>query len=90
MPKPQTVRNVAVFLLLLGISFLAAYLYLDAHGHPKLASMFFMLAIPCDGAFAVAIVFWVYCSTWAHEPERPRMPMPGPPPGAQKPPAPKP
>jgi hypothetical protein len=77
MPKPQSIRNMALFALLLGLAFLGLNLYLDATGHPKLANLFFMLGILSNVTFAGLAVFWGLCSAWVREPERPPMPMPG-------------
>jgi hypothetical protein len=75
MPKPQSIRNMALFALPLGLTFLGLNLYLDATGHPKLANLFFMLGILSNVAFAGLAVFWGLCSAWVREPERPPAPM---------------
>lgn len=77
MPKPQSIRNMALFALLLGLTFLGLNLYLNATGYPKLANLFFMLGILSNVTFAGLAVFWGLCSAWVREPERPPMQMPG-------------
>jgi hypothetical protein len=77
MPSLKFARTAAIAALLLGAAFLAANLYLDATGHPKLANMFFILAILCDVAFVVFIVLWAAVKSWLIEPARPPAPTPG-------------
>jgi hypothetical protein len=81
MPSPPFIRNMALSALLLGVSFLAANLYLDATGYPKLANLFFMLGILSNTAFAGLAVLWGLCSAWVNEAQRPGAPMPGAKPG---------
>jgi hypothetical protein len=81
MPKPQTVRNVALGALLLGMIFLGANLYFGAHRYYALANTSFMLAIVFIFIFALAAVLWSYCAAWVREPQRQGGPMPGAMPG---------
>jgi hypothetical protein len=77
MLNPKFTGKAAISALLLGVTFLAANLYLGATGHPKLANLFFVLAILSNTAFAVLAVLWVFCIAWLRESERPPTPTPG-------------
>ena len=81
MPRPQSIRNVGLTALLLGLIFLAANLYLSlgTTGHSKLANVCFAFAIICNTTFAVSAVLWVLTSAWVREPERKPTMIPGPP-----------
>lgn len=90
MPSPPSALKFALSALLLGLTFMAANLYLGDSGHPKLATLFFLLATVSILAFAVGGVVWVYSRAWHREPERAPGPMripPGMKPPAMKPPA---
>jgi hypothetical protein len=77
MLNPKLTWKAALIVLLLGVAFLSANLFIAGTGHSNLANMFFVFAILCDVAFVIFAVLWAAGKAWTSETPPPGMPAPG-------------